>query len=86
MGVDIQIISDDEMGKMLGSDLQDLSDCGIPVRFDNDKKSHMHNKFCLIDDKIIINGSFNWTVQAVKFNNENIMILHNSNLVTIFDT
>ena len=29
MGLDIKIISDDEMGKMLGSDLQDLSNCGI---------------------------------------------------------
>ena len=74
MGVDIQIISDDVHGKMLGSDLQDLADCGIPVHFDNNKKSLMHNKFCIIDDKIIINGSFNWSVNAVKSNNENIII------------
>jgi hypothetical protein len=38
------------MGKMLGSDLQDLSNCGIPVRFDSDPHAHMHHKFCLIDD------------------------------------
>jgi cardiolipin hydrolase len=62
MGLDIKIISDDQMGKMLGSDLQDLSNCGIPVRYDSDPHAHMHHKFCLIDDHIIINGSFNWTV------------------------
>jgi len=49
----------------LGSDINDLANAGIPVRLDNDVKSHMHHKFCLIDDKIIINGSFNWTKAAV---------------------
>lgn len=35
----------------------------------------LHHKFCLIDDYLIINGSYNWTYFAIK-NEENIMILN----------
>jgi hypothetical protein len=31
----------------------------------------MHHKFCLIDDKILYNGSYNWTYYAEKYNIEN---------------
>lgn len=37
-------------------------------------KKLMHHKFCIIDDKIVINGSFNWTSKAVFGNSENIQI------------
>jgi phosphatidylserine/phosphatidylglycerophosphate/cardiolipin synthase-like enzyme len=35
----------------------------------------MHHKFALIDDSILINGSFNWTASAEASNDENILIL-----------
>ena len=38
----------------------------------------MHNKFCIIDNRIIINGSFNWTENAQINNKENILITHNN--------
>jgi hypothetical protein len=34
----------------------------------------MHNKFCIVDDKIIINGSYNWTYYACS-SEENVMII-----------
>jgi len=34
----------------------------------------MHNKFCIIDDKIIINGSYNWTYYACS-SEENILVI-----------
>ena len=34
----------------------------------------MHHKFAIIDDTILITGSFNWTMQALMGNNENIII------------
>ena len=34
----------------------------------------LHHKFCIIDDKIIVNGSYNWTYQAVS-NEENILVI-----------
>lgn len=37
----------------------------------------MHNKFCIIDNKILINGSYNWTYYAEDRNRENILIIKN---------
>ena len=34
----------------------------------------MHHKFAVIDESILITGSFNWTMQALMGNNENIII------------
>lgn len=36
----------------------------------------MHNKFCIIDDEIIITGSFNWSIKA-KDSFENIVVIRN---------
>jgi phosphatidylserine/phosphatidylglycerophosphate/cardiolipin synthase-like enzyme len=33
----------------------------------------MHNKFGIIDNKIAITGSFNWTYSATKHNHENLV-------------
>ena len=34
----------------------------------------MHHKFALIDNQILLNGSFNWTERAVRENCENLVI------------
>ena len=39
-------------------------------------KRLMHNKFCVIDKKTVINGSYNWTINASN-NDENIQIVYN---------
>lgn len=49
----------------------------------------MHHKFAVIDNKILINGSFNWTTSAARTNYENIMITTDkrfvSHYVQLFD-
>jgi len=54
---------------------------GVPVRTDKDVQAHMHNKYAIIDDRILITGSFNWTWQAVKSNQENLIIVEKDDLV-----
>ena len=44
----------------------------------------MHNKFVIIDEKIIITGSYNWTSQATNYNEENIIILENEQMASSF--
>jgi tetratricopeptide (TPR) repeat protein len=44
----------------------------------------MHNKFCLIDNRILITGSYNWTLKAEKSNYENIIISTDEKLVDDF--
>lgn len=42
----------------------------------------MHHKFAIVDGRLLINGSFNWTRQAVLYNQENCVITDNSSLVS----
>lgn len=42
----------------------------------------MHHKFCIIDQKIVITGSYNWTKQA-RNNEENITVIKDE--VHIYD-
>jgi phosphatidylserine/phosphatidylglycerophosphate/cardiolipin synthase-like enzyme len=40
----------------------------------------MHNKFAVIDDRVVITGSFNWTVTADKKNSENLLVITDKEL------
>jgi len=73
-GIDVRIITDDETMDSLGCTIRDLANAGVPVRNDRNLNARMHHKFIVIDDEIMLNGSFNWTVQAVKYNNENVVV------------
>ena len=42
----------------------------------------MHHKFAILDHWLLINGSFNWTRQAITGNNENVLITDNPGLVS----
>ncbi len=44
----------------------------------------IHNKYCIIDDTIVIDGSYNWTILAEKNNNENIVIIKNGKVIDSF--
>jgi Phosphatidylserine/phosphatidylglycerophosphate/cardiolipin synthases and related enzymes len=41
----------------------------------------MHNKFALIDNKVLITGSFNWTSTADQKNEENLLIMTDEELI-----
>lgn len=41
----------------------------------------MHHKFAVIDGRLLVNGSFNWTRQAVLYNQENCVVTDNAQLV-----
>jgi len=41
----------------------------------------MHNKFAVIDDEIVITGSYNWTASAGERNNENLLVIDDKNII-----
>uniref|UniRef100_A0A7S0WPJ2 Mitochondrial cardiolipin hydrolase n=1 Tax=Chlamydomonas leiostraca TaxID=1034604 RepID=A0A7S0WPJ2_9CHLO len=82
-GIKVRVISDDDQAKTQGSDVARMQQAGIPVKVDH-QPTHMHHKFCVVDGRVLINGSFNWTRQAVIGNNENVVILDIPSLVAEF--
>ena len=41
----------------------------------------MHNKFAVIDNKIVITGSYNWTASAGERNDENLLVINDNNII-----
>ena len=72
-GVMVRVIADHDMTECSGQKIDILRNHGIFVQT---KKSPflMHHKFALIDDKILITGSCNWTMQGITGNWDNIII------------
>ena len=62
-----------------GLDFGMLENNGAEVCFAESVKGLMHNKFCIVDDKVIT-GSYNWTYHANK-NDENVIISDDAELV-----
>jgi phosphatidylserine/phosphatidylglycerophosphate/cardiolipin synthase-like enzyme len=56
---------------------------GIPLRV-RDDRGLMHNKFCVIDGKTLITGSYNWTHSADLWNDENIIILQAPEVILMY--
>lgn len=75
-GVKVQLlISNDMINLNSGIDYASLNTGLSAMHFIGDgKKDLMHNKFCIIDENVIINGSYNWSYKAEK-NHENITII-----------
>ena len=75
-GVEVKLIlhNDYVNNRETGLRFQQLVDCGCDFYF-SDLENPMHNKFCVIDNETLINGSYNWTYYAESRNNENVLII-----------
>ena len=82
-GVNIKIISDNDKRFDRGSDIEYMASRGIAVHIDL-TEAHMHHKFAVIDDKVTITGSYNWTRSAERFNHENIVITDSKTITKAF--
>ena len=78
--IKVRIIADDVCSNMWGSDIRKLAAYGIFIKTDNSQKYHMHHKFAILDESVVITGSFNWTAQAIKYNQENILFYENKDI------
>lgn len=83
-GIKIRIIADGECCKMWGSNIYKLASIGIETKINDYVRYNMHHKFAVIDNSVIITGSFNWTTQAVCHNQENVLFLENKNLAQLY--
>lgn len=78
-GINVKIITDNDKQFDRGSDIKYLSSKGIEIKIDK-TSAHMHHKFAIIDKKITITGSYNWTKSAEAYNYENIIITDQRNI------
>ncbi len=82
-GVHVRVITDDHKMFDKGSEIKWIKRKGMEVKIDH-SPYHMHNKFGLIDERIVFTGSFNWTYTASKHNQENLLVTTNHAIVEQF--
>lgn len=76
-GVEVKVILDKSQRKSPHSNYNYLKEQGVPVRI-NSHYAIMHNKFMVIDRKMVELGSFNYTKAAEEKNAENVLVVRHS--------
>jgi phosphatidylserine/phosphatidylglycerophosphate/cardiolipin synthase-like enzyme len=76
-GVRVRMVTDIMESSSRYSRVPDLMNAGIPVRTRR-KDGDQHSKYLVIDQSIVVTGSFNFTARADERNSENLLIIRNA--------
>lgn len=77
-GVSVQgVMERDQVASNIGSEYDYLRRAGIDVRLDGNPSS-MHHKVLIIDEQIVVTGSYNFSSNAEDSNDENLLVIHDA--------
>jgi phosphatidylserine/phosphatidylglycerophosphate/cardiolipin synthase-like enzyme len=82
-GVEIYVAMDESQAANQGGEFDRLVAAGVPVRLDNEG-GLMHHKVMIIDEAIAVTGSYNFSANAERNNDENTLVIHNADLASEF--
>jgi len=82
-GVKVRLYLDKEQVDYKYSQSRFLVQKGIKTRVSSNNYI-MHNKFAIIDNRILLTGSYNWTFSANNRNDENLMVIDDPEIIEIF--
>ena len=63
----------------IGTEYDKLREAGLDVRLDGNKNK-MHHKVIIVDEQVVITGSYNFSVNADRINDENLLVIHNRDI------
>lgn len=85
-GVKVQGVFDkDQYHSNYGTEFDQLISAGIDVRLDGNPRL-MHDKVIIIDGRVVITGSYNFSNSAEYNNDENTLIIHNMEIANLYTT
>ncbi|GAH83975.1 unnamed protein product, partial [marine sediment metagenome] len=82
-GVKVRLYLDKEQVDYKYSQSRFLVQKGIKTRISSNNYI-MHHKFAIIDNRLLLTGSYNWTFSANNRNDENLMVIDDPELIEIF--
>jgi phosphatidylserine/phosphatidylglycerophosphate/cardiolipin synthase-like enzyme len=83
IGVDVRGIFETRGSETEFSEMTDLYCAGVPVRQDGNPGS-MHHKVIVIDGRIVVTGSANFSNNADRSNDENVLIIANEDIAQAY--
>lgn len=86
-GVEIAIVTDATQSKNMNQAaiIKKLAQAGVDIRLTIRQKFLMHNKIAIFDGNTVCTGSFNWTTNAEKHNDENLVVLDGSDIASDYE-
>jgi phosphatidylserine/phosphatidylglycerophosphate/cardiolipin synthase-like enzyme len=78
-GLAVRVVMESRNAKGTGADLKKLQSAGVDIHSDGNCYI-MHHKTIIIDDHLVITGSFNFTRAAQEQNDENVLIIDDVSL------
>lgn len=83
-GVSVRVVFDkDQYHSNSGTEFDNLRNVGIDARLDGNPRL-MHHKVIIIDQQIVITGSYNFSNNAERTNDENTLIIHNQDIAAAY--
>jgi phosphatidylserine/phosphatidylglycerophosphate/cardiolipin synthase-like enzyme len=83
-GVTVRGVFDqDQYHSNAGTEYDTLHSAGIDVWLDGNPRL-MHHKVIIIDQKVVITGSYNFSNNAEYYNDENTLIIHNQDIAALY--
>lgn len=82
-GVEVIGVMESSQARGQGSEFVRMREAGIDVRLD-EFEGHMHHKVMIIDEAIVVTGSYNFSRSAEERNDENVLILHDPGLAELY--
>ena len=82
-GINVSVLIERRQRNVQNSQYTRLKDFGVDIKVDGNKYN-MHHKFIIIDNKIVVTGSPNYSFSGFNRNDENMLIIYNENLALRF--
>ena len=70
------VVEADQVRSNVGTEYETFRSAGLDVHLDGNP-GLMHHKVIIIDDQIVVMGSYNFTASAERNNEENLVVIHN---------
>jgi len=83
-GVDVKVVIERENAYGRGSEYQKLLETGVEVKLDGNP-SLMHHKVMIVDGRIVVTGSYNWSWSAENKNDENLVIIDDAETASLYE-
>ena len=82
-GVEVRVVIEMEQANVRGSEYERLRSAGVAVRLDGNSDL-MHHKFMVVDGRVVVTGSYNWSAAAEDRNDENVVVIYGEEIAALY--
>lgn len=78
------VMDDDQVASNIGTEFDPFRQAGLDVYRDGNETGQMHHKIMVVDENIVVVGSYNFTNSAETRNDENLLVIYDDQIAAFF--